>query len=308
MRKEIPTFLLQNEICDFTTSKGKKTRLSFIDKTLETAGNTIRTIYLQSEAASKSNLLFNINSLVKVFCFVFIIVAISLADKIHSQLIASLFILIYFFISGVSFRNIYKKILFLSIVFGLLIFLPASINLVTPGNIVIKLFTIEKPFHFWIYTIPQTVGITDSGIQVVGLLFMRVFNSISFAMVFVYSTSFPKLLKGFKVFFIPDTILMVINLTYKYIFILSKTIEETYFAIKSRLYGNIKDESTRKIISGRIFFIFNKSKVNYENTYQAMVSRGYSGKIKLYKEKAINSADIYYLIIFLIAGSIIIFI
>lgn len=307
MRKDIPPFLLHTDTV-FFSMKVRKTRLPFIDRTLKTAGNTIKTIFIQSEAASKNNLLYKINPLIKVFSFILLIVIISIASKIHSQLIASVFILIYSLISGISFKNIYRKILFLSIVFGLLIFLPASLNVVTPGNIIIRIFTIDKPYHFWIYTIPQTVGITDTGVLVVCLLFLRVFNSISLAMVFVYSTSFPKIIKGFKVFFLPDTILMVLNLTYKYIFILSKTIEETYFAIKSRLFGNVKDDSIRKIISGRIFFMFNKSKINYENTFHAMVSRGYNGKIKLCKEKEITKIDIYYLITILIAGSLIIFI
>ncbi|NQV02643.1 MAG: hypothetical protein HQ542_08365 [Bacteroidia bacterium] len=74
---------------------------------------------------------------------------------------------------------------------------------------------------------------------------------------------------------------MVISLAYKYIFILSRTIEETYLALKSRLIGNIKNSNLRKLISGRIFFIFKRSMANYENTYQAMISRGYRGKIML---------------------------
>jgi cobalt/nickel transport system permease protein len=91
-------------------------------------------------------------------------------------------------------------------------------------------------------------------------------------------------------------------LAYKYIFILSKTIEETYFALKSRLIRNIKNKNTRKLISGRVFFIFRRSKTNYENTYYAMVSRGYTGKIFFNSKKHFEAKDIVAFIIIVAFG------
>ena len=308
MNKGIPSYLLQSKNPEIPSLNVRKSSLSFIDKTLKTVGHTVKTMYIHSEAGAGKNFLFHINPLIKVFSFIFLIVIISIANKIHAQLITTLFILLFYFISGVPFRYVYKKILFLSIVFGLLIFLPASLNMITPGNEVLKIVTFDKPFHFWIYNIPQAICITDSGIRVVTLLFLRVLNSISFAMLFVYSSSFPQLIKGFKVFFVPDTFLMIWALTYKYIFILSKTIEETYFALKSRLFGNVNDENIRKIISGRVFFIFKKSKSNYEHTYYAMLSRGYNGKIILHKEKHVNKRDIYFLMAIVFVGGFILLI
>jgi cobalt/nickel transport system permease protein len=101
---------------------------------------------------------------------------------------------------------------------------------------------------------------------------------------------------------------MIISLAYKYIFILSRTIEETYFALKSRLVVNIKSKNIRNLISGRIFFIFKKSRIIYENTYFAMVSRGYNGKVKLYSQYHFTLADIVTIIVLgLIGITIIIF-
>ncbi len=199
----------------------------------------------------------------------------------------------------------YKKILFLSLVFGLLIFLPASLNVITPGKIVFKIATFNSSSHFWIYEIPQVIGVTDNGIHVVELLFLRVLNSISLAMFFLYSSSFPQLLKGFKIFFVPDTFLMIVSLAYKFIFILSMSIEETYFAIKSRLAGNIQSKNVQDIISGRVFYVFKKARNNYENTYAAMISKGYNGKVNFQNEKKIKAVDLYFLLGMLVVGIVI---
>jgi cobalt/nickel transport system permease protein len=101
---------------------------------------------------------------------------------------------------------------------------------------------------------------------------------------------------------VPDTFLMIITLAYKYIFILSRTIEETYFAFKSRLSGNIKSNSIRKLIGGRIFFIFKRSLIIYQNTYHAMVSRGYSGKVRLHYRNQFTYKDFVVLLIVVLSG------
>jgi cobalt/nickel transport system permease protein len=103
---------------------------------------------------------------------------------------------------------------------------------------------------------------------------------------------------------IPDTFLMIISLAYKYIFILSRTIEETYFAFKSRLSGNIQNASIRKLIGGRIFFIFKRSMIIYQNTYDAMVSRGYNGKIILHSQNHSTLKDLAVLVFITVAGII----
>jgi cobalt/nickel transport system permease protein len=99
---------------------------------------------------------------------------------------------------------------------------------------------------------------------------------------------------------------MIITLAYKYIFILSRTIEETYFALKSRLSGNIESSTIRKLISGRIFYIFKRSVVIYENTYYAMVSRGYQGEVKLHSQYHFALRDFMALIIVVVLGMVLI--
>jgi cobalt/nickel transport system permease protein len=137
---------------------------------------------------------------------------------------------------------------------------------------------------------------------VVSLFFLRVFNSISLAMFIIYTTSFPSFIKSFKIIGVPDTFLMIISLAYKFIFILSRTIEETFFALKSRLLGDIKNNNIRKLMGGRAFYIFKKSVTIYENTYYAMVSRGYQGKIILHSARRLNYRDFTALVIIIALG------
>jgi energy-coupling factor transporter transmembrane protein EcfT len=95
---------------------------------------------------------------------------------------------------------------------------------------------------------------------------------------------------------------MILTLAYKYIFILSRTIEETYLALKSRLAGNIRNRNIREVIGGRILFIFKRSIIIYENTYNAMVSRGYTGKIKLQAKYPFTTTDFIAIVVVASSG------
>ena len=304
MENKLPAFLTQPSGDEILSEEGQKGKLPFLDKTIHKIAVTIKLMYFQSEVTSGKKI-FHIHPQIKVFAFIYLIVVISLTHTVKAQLVATFFIFMFYLISKTSYRYVYKKIIFLSLVFGLLVFLPASLNVITPGKIVFKITTFNSASHFWIYEIPQVIGVTDNGIHVVELLFLRVLNSISLAMFFLYSSSFPQLLKGFKIFFVPDTFLMIVSLAYKFIFILSMSIEETYFAIKSRLVGNIRNKNVQDIISGRVFYVFKKARNNYENTYAAMISKGYNGKVNFQNEKKIKAVDLYFLLGMLVVGIVI---
>ena len=261
------------------------------------SAKAVKSIYLQEDNAIKENYIHKLNPHIKLISLIYFAVIISIASSLKAQILTTSFIFLLYIISGLKIFEVYKKIIFLAFVFGFLVVFPASLNLISPGKIIYNIISFEKSSHFLIYNIPQHIGFTSEGIQVVLLVFLRVLNSISFAMLIVYTTSFPVLVKSFKIIGIPDTFLMIITLAYKYIFILSRTIEETYFALKSRLICNIKNNEMRKLVSGQIFFIFKKSMTNYENTYCAMISRGYCGKIKLHSQVNFKFKDFIALII-----------
>jgi cobalt/nickel transport system permease protein len=307
MENKIPSYLLKPTSSKPEPGKVKGARLSFLDKTIMNSASALKSIYLQAENASKEKLVQKINPHIKLILLIYIVLIISITRHIEAQVIISIFIFSLYIIARLKISGVYKKIFFLATIFGFIVVLPASLNIITPGKIIFNIITINKPLHFWIYTIPRNIGFTENGFKVVLLIFLRVLNSVSFAMLMVFTTSFPAFIKSFKILGVPDTFLMIISLAYKYIFILSRTIEETYFALKSRLSGNIKSGRIRELISGRVFFIFNKSVIIYENTYFAMVSRGYNGKVLLHSQKKLTAIDFVTLIIIVASGLLIIY-
>jgi len=302
MNRPIPEYLLRNEpSMTYKPSAGRR-RISFVDKTLSGVAKTVKNIYLQAESAAGKSFIYKINPYFKFIALVYMALMLSLTASVKGQAFATAFTIILFILAGIKAFNVLRKTFAVAFVFGFLIALPAALNIVTKGAIVLPLISLSSPKEFWIYSIPQVIGITDKGIQVVSLIFLRILNTVSFTLLIVFTTPLPSLIKSFKIIGVPDTFLLVITLTYKYIFILSRTIEETYFSLKSRLTGNVRSSELRNVIGSRIFFIFKRSARVYENTYLAMVSRGYDGDIKLQSDFHFPITDFVFLAVIILAG------
>lgn len=302
MVNEIPPYLMRIADDQYSLAKIKRAKLSFLDKTIINSSKAVKSIYLQAENAARDNFIQEINPKVKLISLIYMSIVISIVNNPVIQILISAFILLSYIIARLKIFEVYRKIFLLAFIFGFLVVLPASLNVITPGKIIFNLIKFNKPSHFLIYTIPQNIGFTTNGIQVVALVFLRVMNSVSFALLVVFTTPFPAFIKSFKMIGVPDTFLMILSLAYKYIFILSRTIEETYFAFKSRLSGNINNTSIRRLIGGRIFFIFKRSMIIYQSTYHAMVSRGYEGKVILHTQNHFTVKDFIVLIIIIVSG------
>jgi cobalt/nickel transport system permease protein len=303
---KIPSYLLQHVHVQPELISVKSVKLSFLDKTILNSARAVKSIYLQAENAAKVNLIQKINPYVKLISLIYFVIVISIVSNPVAQVLTTALVFLLYIIARLNVFQVYRKIFFVAFFFGFLVVLAASLNVITDGKIIFNLITFDKPSHFWIYNIPKNIGFTKNGFHVVLLVFLRVLNSVSFSLLIVFTTPFSSFVKSFKLIGVPDTFLMIISLAYKYIFILSRTIEETYFALKSRLAGNVNSKNIRNIISGRIFFIFRKSRVIYESTYLAMVSRGYNGKVKLNLKYHFTFVDLVYLIIIVTAGIVII--
>jgi cobalt/nickel transport system permease protein len=302
MENKIPLYLIKIGDNQVNPSKTKRANLSFLDMTIINSSKAVKSIYLQAENATRDNFIQEINPKVKFISLIYMAIVISVVSNLVTQIFITAFIFSLYVIARLKLFAVYKKIFFLAFIFGFLVVLPASLNIITPGKIIFNIISFNKPSHFLIYNIPQNIGFTINGLQVVSIVFLRVFNSVSFALLVVYTTPFPSFIKSFKMIGVPDTFLMIISLAYKYIFILSRTIEETYFAFKSRLSGNIKSSNIRRLIGGRIFYIFKRSMIIYQDTYHAMISRGYRGKVVLHSQNHFTYKDVVVLLIIVISG------
>ena len=86
-------------------------------------------------------------------------------------------------------------------------------------------------------------------------------------------------------------------MSYKYIFVLSRTVEETFFSLKMRWWNRGSVSEAENLIAGRIGYLFQKSWEKYELTYQSMIARGFDGSFNIYYFDRLKNTDYVFICI-----------
>ena len=268
-----------------------KVKIAFIEKGINHLAGVIKKGYLQWEFSSQKGLFQKIDPRIKVLFLLFYVIIVSLKRDVLPGFYIGGFIFLLVLFSRIRIVTFYSRVLFLGFIFGFLVAFPSAFNVIIDGEIIGPVIRLSRPLNFWIYHIPAEIGITREGIYGVIRLTLRVINSLSLSFLVLYTTPFPEIIRALKVLKVPDTFIMVINLSFKYIFIFSKTAEDMHFSKKSRMVREGTHTEAREWIVGRIAFIFRKSRLRYEEVFKAMVGRGFSHTIKLYGHPKMRSAD-----------------
>ncbi len=291
MRERIPSFLLQLPTSDTFRLEGKSLKIPFLEKGLNHLGSLIRTAYSQWEWSSQEGLFQKTDARIKVLFLILFLVIVSLKKEVGSELFIGAALLFLMVLSRLPLLQLYKKILFLSLIFGFLVALPSALNLFNDGEILFPLLQLPRAYPFWIYTVPERIGLTGDGLQGVALLTLRVINSLSVTFLVVYTTPFPEIIRALKVFRVPDSLLITLFLSYKYLFIFAKTVEEIHLAKKSRLLREIPPRGARRWVAGRIAFLVKRTQRKSEEVFNAMLSRGFSNSVKMYEPGRLELRD-----------------
>ena len=296
----IPSFLLEKENTRLNKSgHGKKT--TFIDKTINNAASFVKETFNQWIYTSKKGLLQSLDERVKVVFLLLFIIAVSLVHVIYVQIIIAGIIFLSVVLSKINIFHLYKRSLVFSFIFGFIVFLPATLNVFNKGENILGLIKFTRSYQFLTYTIPQEIYITDTGLKTLFRLTFKIINSVSIVLVVSYTTTFEKLIRAMSFFRIPNVFLLILTLSYKYIFILSNVVIETYKGLKMRWWIKKSNIENENIIIGRIGFLFRKSRERYEQVYQAMISRGFNGNVKFCYLKQLYFTDyLYIMVIFII--------
>src|SRR5208337_1879708 len=123
----------------------------------------IKSNYVYWESAGKRGLFQRLDPRLKVIFLIYFIVIISVLRGIYAELAMTVFIFILICLSRLNIFFIYKRIIVFAFFFGFLVALPSVFNVITAGEVILPVATLSGPRQFWIYTIPQEIGITREG-------------------------------------------------------------------------------------------------------------------------------------------------
>lgn len=262
---------------------GARRRGSFLNRTLTGAAGLLRQVMFSDDLATGRGALQRLDPRVKMVALLVLLVAVSLVHHVPVlvacygltvALAASTRVPIGFFVKRVW--------LFVPIFTGIVV-LPATLSIVTPGNVVLTLW-------HW-HGAPQ--GFTEQGLTSAALVITRVATSVSLVVLLTLTTPWNRLLAGLRAVGVPRIFILIIGMAYRYVFLLLGTVTEMYEARKARTISAPKHNGgARRFLAASAGTLFGKAHHLSEEVHQAMVARGYRGDARTLQTFRLHRRDL----------------
>src|ERR1700680_1010077 len=153
-----------------------------------------------------------------------------------------------------------KRVWLAALTFTGLISLPALF--LTPGRAIYIL-----PLLGWTITAP--------GFRAATYLIMRAETAATFSVLLILCTPWNNVLKALRVIRVPTVLVVILGMTYRYIFLLLRTAHDMFESRKSRMVGQLGGRELRRMATASAGVLMSKTLQFSEDVYLAMRSRGF---------------------------------
>lgn len=260
-----------------------------------------------SEAyASAPGLLQALDPRVKFGLLLLFLVIASLVRSIPVLISIYLFTLLLAQLSQIGLPFFIKRVWLFIPMFAGIIALPAIFNVITPGEVWVPLFHFPRAYSWGPYHVPEVVGISRQGVWGALVFISRVAASVSLVVLVTLSTRWDHLLKALRVVRIPHVFVLTLGMTYRYIQLLARLVQDMYWAKKSRTLKFSKIRTEQGWIASRIATLFRKSFQLSQQVHGAMRSRGFDGEARTLDTFQVQARDYLAIAISLVWGGFLI--
>jgi len=162
--------------------------------------------------------------------------------------------------------------------FTMVIAVPAMFSFIVPGRPLLTL--LSKGETLGPLTSPWTIALTVQGVAGATLFVLRTGAAVSLVMLLILTTRWTDLLASLESVKVPRAFVMILGMTYRYVFVLVGIAQDMSFALKSRTLRPERSGDVRKSLSAMIGVLLRRSMNMSELVNLAMISRGYDGNVR----------------------------
>ena len=138
---------------------------------------------------------------------------------------------------------------------------------------------------------PAHLAPSWNGLAGAALFVSRVGVSVSLAVLLVLTTPWSDVLKSLRSLRVPQVFILVLSMTYRYIFLFLHTANGILLARKSRVVGRATGGEQRRWITGTMGNLMSRAFKMSNDVYAAMLARGFTGEARSYSTYRMRAAD-----------------
>ncbi len=141
--------------------------------------------------------------------------------------------------------------------------------------------------------------VTAQGLRAASFLLLRAETAVSLSSLLVLTTRWAHLLKALRVLRLPVVFVVILGMTYRYLFLMLQTALDMFESRESRTVGVLDPADRRRLASATVGVLLSKSYQLSSEVHLAMQSRGFRGEVYLLDEFTTRGADWVWLTVFL---------
>ena len=252
-----------------------KRRGNFIQRTIDSLHETLERSLYAEQTAEAGGILQQLDPRTKVVSVLAIIVTAAVAHQLVVVAAIAVLTIALALLARIPFSAL-RPVWIGMFIFSGLIAAPAIF--LTPGP---SLVTI--PWLDW--------HLSSTGLRSATLLILRSEISITYSVLLVMTTPWNHVMKAFRVLGVPTTAVVILGMTYRYIFLMLQTASDMFEARQSRMVGKLDDQSARRLATATVGVLLSKSFQLSNDVYLAMQSRGFRGEVYALDAFTLRRAD-----------------
>jgi cobalt/nickel transport system permease protein len=250
-------------------TRANKNSRGVVERSLGSFVDALEYVFYTEALAKKNGLLQKLDPRIKILALLPLVVIAALSRRLW--VIATLFVIAVAVatLSNVPLRTLVERVWLGVLTFSGFISFPALF--LTPGQPLYAL-----PLLGWI--------VTAQGLRAALYLIMRAQTAATFSVLLVLCTPWSSLLKALRVLRLPIVLVVILGMTYRYIFLLLRNAHDMFTSRKSRTVGRFTGREQRRAATASAGVLMSKTLQFSGDLYLAMRSRGFQGEVYVLDE------------------------
>jgi cobalt/nickel transport system permease protein len=252
--------------------------IGWLEHSLAGIAESIERSVFTEELARKPGWLQRVDPRAKVVMFVIAVIAASASTSLGVLIALYLVILAAAFASRLPFDFFVKRVWLGIPFFAGIVIIPS-------------IFFAAGPRLFDVGLGPVHLGVSATGLWSAVVFVARVGVSVSLAVLLVLTTPWADVLKSLHALKVPQVFILVLSMTYRYIFLFLHTLNGMFEARKSRVVARLGGGEDRRWITRSMGALMSRSFKMSNDVYAAMLARGFTGEIRTYSTYRMRPSD-----------------
>lgn len=284
------------------TPARKVSGAGFLSRTLRRLSAVFENEFYSERYASKPFVMQRLDARVKIVVLLSYLIFSAFASGIVALLMLAAVAAAYAAVSGLDLKDYLRRSWAYLPPIVFVLSLPAATGFFSAGA---PLFYLLPPGAAGL---SAGVYFTSSGLISALRLALRPGISLSFAFLLLLTTRWSDLTEAFRRLHLPDGFVAILNMAYRYLFVITETAAGMMEARQLRTVGRLSAADNRRFVGHSVGMLFLRSHFMSEEIYDAMLCRGYTGKSAAAHPPRAGAPDLLFLfgnlliLILMIAG------